>query len=103
MNESMPSSAQPPHAAQKPRTWLRVSGVGRDTVTRSGMVGALYRSAYSSTRGRQMRILLAPHGTRGDIQPMIALGLALRARGHDAAFLAPQNFVGWIRGHGFPC
>src|SRR5690348_7529335 len=24
MNESMPSSVQPPHAAQKPRSWLRV-------------------------------------------------------------------------------
>src|ERR1022692_921735 len=27
MKESMPSSAQPPHAAQKPRTWLEVSFV----------------------------------------------------------------------------
>src|SRR5881275_3243484 len=27
MNESIPSSAQPAHAAQKPRTWFRVSGV----------------------------------------------------------------------------
>src|ERR1700733_1128289 len=25
MKESMPSSAQPPHAAQNPRTWLEVS------------------------------------------------------------------------------
>ncbi len=50
-----------------------------------------------------MRILLAPHGTRGDVQPLLALALALRARGHEAAFVAPANFVAWIRGHGFPC
>ena len=48
-----------------------------------------------------MRVLLAPHGTRGDVQPMIALARALRARGHAAAFVAPSNFVAWIRAHGF--
>jgi UDP:flavonoid glycosyltransferase YjiC (YdhE family) len=50
-----------------------------------------------------MRILLATHGTRGDVQPMIALALALRARGHDVAFVAPANFVDWIAAYGFRC
>jgi vancomycin aglycone glucosyltransferase len=48
-----------------------------------------------------MRVLLAPHGTRGDIQPMLALAVALRARGHIAVFSAPSNFLDWIRGCGF--
>jgi len=48
-----------------------------------------------------MRVLLAPHGTRGDVQPMLALAHALRARGHAAAFVAPSNFVAWIRAQGF--
>jgi vancomycin aglycone glucosyltransferase len=48
-----------------------------------------------------MRVLLAPHGTRGDIQPMLALAVALRARGHTAAFSAPSNFLEWIRACGF--
>jgi UDP:flavonoid glycosyltransferase YjiC (YdhE family) len=48
-----------------------------------------------------MRILLAPHGTRGDVQPAIALAVALRARGHDARFVAPTNSVASIRRHGF--
>src|SRR5262245_60081933 len=48
-----------------------------------------------------MKVLLAPHGTRGDVQPMLALATALRARGHDAAFVAPSNFGDWIRAHGF--
>jgi UDP:flavonoid glycosyltransferase YjiC (YdhE family) len=48
-----------------------------------------------------MRILLASHGTRGDVQPMLALGLALRARGHVIQFLVPANFAAWIRSYGF--
>src|SRR5262245_41642638 len=50
-----------------------------------------------------MRVLLAPHGTRGDVQPMVALALGLRERGHDVTFLAPDNFVAWIRGYEFVC
>lgn len=50
-----------------------------------------------------MKVLLAPHGTRGDVQPLIALALGLRRRGHQAVFLVPDNFVEWIRGYGFPC
>ncbi len=48
-----------------------------------------------------MRVLLAPHGTRGDVQPMLALAGALRARGHDVAFVVPSNFVQWVRARGF--
>jgi vancomycin aglycone glucosyltransferase len=48
-----------------------------------------------------MRVLLAPHGTRGDIQPMLALAVALRTRGHTAAFSAPSNFLDWIQTCGF--
>jgi len=32
---------------------------------------------------------------------MLALALALRARGHEPSFLAPDNFLAWIRGFGF--
>ena len=48
-----------------------------------------------------MKVLLAPHGTRGDVQPMLALAIALRARGHAVSFVAPDNFVGWLRTCGF--
>src|ERR1051325_4266018 len=50
---------------------------------------------------RRMRVLLAPHGTRGDVQPMIALALALRANGHAVSFVLPDNFVAWARAYGF--
>ena len=47
-----------------------------------------------------MRILLVSHGTRGDVQPMVALGVALKARGHLVQLVAPANFLTWVRGHG---
>ncbi len=48
-----------------------------------------------------MRVLLAPHGTRGDVQPMLALASALRDRGHTAVFSAPSNAVAGILAAGF--
>ena len=41
-----------------------------------------------------MRVLLAPHGTRGDIQPMLALAVALRARGTSLRSRPPRGFRG---------
>src|SRR5438105_12057674 len=48
-----------------------------------------------------VKIVLAPVGTRGDVQPMLALGLALRARGHQAVVCAPDNYGAWARSLGF--
>ena len=48
-----------------------------------------------------MRVLLAPHGTRGDIQPMLALAVALRARGHIVRFSVPRGFLEWLGACGF--
>jgi vancomycin aglycone glucosyltransferase len=48
-----------------------------------------------------LRVLLAPHGTRGDVQPAIALAVTLRARGHDVSFVTPSNSVDSVRRHGF--
>jgi vancomycin aglycone glucosyltransferase len=50
-----------------------------------------------------MRVLLAPHGTRGDVQPLLALAVGLRERGHQPSFLAPDDFVPLIREHQFSC
>ena len=50
-----------------------------------------------------MRVLFAPHGTRGDVEPLVALGLGLRDSDHDVSFLVPDNLVAWIRGYAFPC
>ncbi|MCC6526270.1 MAG: glycosyltransferase family 1 protein [Polyangiaceae bacterium] len=39
-----------------------------------------------------MRFALAPHGTRGDVHPMIALGERLCADGHEVVLCAPPDF-----------
>jgi len=40
-----------------------------------------------------MRVALAAEGTRGDVHPMLALGAALRAEGHEAVLCAPPDFA----------
>ena len=47
-----------------------------------------------------MRIVLFGFGSRGDVQPLIALGKGLRAAGYDVAIAAAINFQGWIAEHG---
>ena len=42
-----------------------------------------------------MRILVGGFGTRGDVQPMLALALALRERGHAVTVCAPPDFDKW--------
>jgi len=39
-----------------------------------------------------MRVLLSTIGSRGDMQPLVALALALRALGHEARLCAPPDF-----------
>lgn len=40
-----------------------------------------------------MRALLVTHGTRGDVQPFLALAVALRQAGHEALLAAPASFA----------
>ncbi|WP_420629532.1 glycosyltransferase [Candidatus Leptofilum sp.] len=39
-------------------------------------------------------------GTRGDVQPAVAVGKALRQHGHTVRVLAGANFADWIQQHG---
>jgi vancomycin aglycone glucosyltransferase len=48
-----------------------------------------------------MRVLLSVVGTRGDVQPVIALALQVRALGHEARLCVPPNFVQWAERLGF--
>ncbi|PWV75561.1 Glycosyltransferase family 28 N-terminal domain-containing protein [Prauserella marina] len=47
-----------------------------------------------------MKALLVTHGTRGDVQPFLALALALRAAGHHARLAAPVSFAAQAQEHG---
>lgn len=46
-------------------------------------------------------ILLAPYGSRGDIEPFIRLGRVLRAAGADITFLINPFFSDWLNHDGF--
>ena len=48
-----------------------------------------------------MRALLSTIGSRGDVQPLVALGSVLRARGHGVRLCVPPDFRGWLEGLGF--
>lgn len=47
-----------------------------------------------------MPIVLTAIGTRGDVQPLTALALALRARGHPVRLLVGANFRDWVASYG---
>ncbi len=47
-----------------------------------------------------MRALLSAVGTRGDVQPLVALALKVRKLGHEARLCVPPNFVDWARSFG---
>ena len=44
-----------------------------------------------------MRIKILSAGTRGDVQPYLALGLALQQAGHTVTLAASDRFEAWIR------
>ncbi|HVH66392.1 MAG TPA: glycosyltransferase [Gemmatimonadales bacterium] len=48
-----------------------------------------------------MRVLLSTIGSRGDVQPLVALALELRAFNHDIRLCVPPDFREWIEGLGF--
>ncbi len=47
-----------------------------------------------------MRVTIAALGTRGDVQPMIALGKGLQAAGHQVCLIAGSNFERLVGSHG---
>jgi vancomycin aglycone glucosyltransferase len=47
-----------------------------------------------------MRALLSTIGSRGDVQPLVALALELRAVGHEVRMCVPPDFVEWIATYG---
>ena len=48
-----------------------------------------------------MHVVLATVGSRGDVQPMLALAQAFVTRGHVPLIAAPPNFEVWVRSLGF--
>ena len=47
-----------------------------------------------------MRITILTLGSRGDVQPYVALGLGLQRVGHEVTILAGDEFEAWVSGYG---
>ena len=47
-----------------------------------------------------MQVLLSSIGSRGDVQPILALALELQALGHQARLCVAPNFKEWIKSYG---
>ena len=43
-----------------------------------------------------VNIAIIAFGTRGDVQPLLALGRGLRQAGHEVCVVAGANFQSWI-------
>lgn len=50
-----------------------------------------------------MQALLSSIGSRGDVQPILALALELQALGHRARLCVAPNFKAWIESYGVEC
>ena len=50
-----------------------------------------------------MEVLIASIGSRGDVQPIVALALELRALGHTARLCVAPNFKDWVESFGLAC
>jgi vancomycin aglycone glucosyltransferase len=48
-----------------------------------------------------MRVLLSTIGSRGDVQPLVALAMHLRVVGADVHLCVPPDFRTWLEGLGF--
>src|SRR4051812_45224577 len=49
-----------------------------------------------------MNITLMTFGTRGDVQPFLALAVALRDRGHNVTLAAPSDFEVQVNAYNIP-
>jgi UDP:flavonoid glycosyltransferase YjiC (YdhE family) len=47
-----------------------------------------------------MKVILAAHGTRGDVEPCATVGLDLLRRGHDVRMAVPTDLIGFVESAG---
>jgi len=60
------------------------------------------QAAARGAGGRLMRIAVLALGSRGDVQPFIALGLGLQAAGHSVRIAAAEDYGDLVRAYGLP-
>ena len=47
-----------------------------------------------------MKVAILTTGSRGDVQPYVALGAGLKAAGHEVILATGKGFAGFVSGHG---
>lgn len=47
-----------------------------------------------------MNLFITTYGTRGDVQPYVALGQGLQAAGHHVTLATSERFRGFVEKHG---
>jgi vancomycin aglycone glucosyltransferase len=50
-----------------------------------------------------VKVLISSIGSRGDVQPLLALATELKALGHTARLCAAPNFKAWVESYGIEC
>jgi vancomycin aglycone glucosyltransferase len=50
-----------------------------------------------------MKVLMSSIGSRGDVQPILALALEMRALGHTVVLCVAPNFKDWVESFGITC
>ncbi|MGH3637246.1 MAG: glycosyltransferase, partial [Mycobacterium sp.] len=49
-----------------------------------------------------MKFVLASYGSRGDVEPYVAVGRELLRRGHEVCMAVPPDLVGFVETAGLP-
>lgn len=61
------------------------------------MIETRWEQAIMIETQTMMRIAIIALGSRGDVQPYIALGVGLQKAGHDIRLIAHENFEGLVK------
>src|SRR5262245_20133704 len=91
---------------QPPALYYSACATRRPAATRGGV--AVRYNHYASlcqllrSMWRMARVVLTTFGSSGDINPFVALGLGLRARGHEVIFAVEDRYRGLVEQAGFP-
>jgi len=50
-----------------------------------------------------MKVLISSVGSRGDVQPILALAVQVQSLGHEARLCVAPNFKEWVESFGIAC
>jgi sterol 3beta-glucosyltransferase len=69
-----------------------------------GVPGSLVGGERRCDRGLEaaVKVLVLTLGTRGDVQPFVALARGLLATGHEVVLTAPRRYAEFVAAHGVP-